>query len=174
MRKVLFLMLTAFVLFVLLHDASSAAEKTPGPSSTGQISLPWDKFQKLLNLDEERISLDLDEFAAIIRQTGTKDLPPFAVKEGKVVLKRDDFKKLLKSMEPPRVDPALGDFLITGASYEVKVEKDFTEVKATFHIEVLPRGGRKDFLLVPLLRKAVALKTLTLDGKDALLTEKKD
>jgi hypothetical protein len=39
-------------------------------------------------------------------------------------------------------------------------------------MEVLPRGGRKDFLLVPLLRKEVALKTLTLDGKEALLTEK--
>jgi hypothetical protein len=37
---------------------------------------------------------------------------------------------------------------------------------------VLPRSGRKDFVLVPLLRKEVALKTLTLDGKDALLTEK--
>ena len=40
------------------------------------------------------------------------------------------------------------------------------------HIEVLPRRGRKDFLLVPLLRKEVALKRLTLDGKDALISEK--
>jgi len=172
MRKGLFLMLTGFILLVLLHDPSWAAEKSPEPSSAGQISLPWDKFQKLLNLDEERISLDLDEFAAIIRQTRTRDLPPFAVKEGKVVLKRDDFKKLLQSMEAPKIDPALGDFLITSAFYDAKMEKEFTEVSATFHIEVLPRGGRKDFLLVPLLRKEVALKTLTLDGKDAVLTEK--
>jgi hypothetical protein len=172
MRKGLFLMFTGFILVVLLHGSLLAAEKSPEPSSTGQISLPWDKFQKLLNLDEERISLDLDEFAAIIRQTRTRDLPPFAVKEGKVVLKRDDFKKLLQSMEAPKIDPALGDFLITSAFYDAKMEKEFTEVSATFHMEVLPRGGRKDFLLVPLLRKEVALKTLTLDGKEALLTEK--
>ena len=165
-------MLTGFILLFLPHDPSLAAEKSPEPSSTGQISLPWDKFQKLLNLDEERISLDLDEFAALIRQTRTSDLPPFAVKEGKVVLKKDDFKKLLQSMEPPKVDPALGDFLITSASYDAKVEKEFTEVSATFHMQVLPRGGRKDFLLVPLLRGEVALKTLTLDGKEAPLTEK--
>ncbi len=172
MRKGLFLILTSFILVVFFHDALLAEEKSPGPPSTGQISLPWDKFQKLLNLDEERISLDIEEFAAIARQTGVRDLPPFAVKEGKVVLKRDDFKKLLKSMEPPKTDPALGDFLLTSAYYNAKVEKEVTEVSATFNIEVLPRSGRKDFLLVPLLRKEVALKTLTLDGKDALLTEK--
>jgi hypothetical protein len=172
MRKGLLLILTSFVLLVFFHASLSAEEKSPGPPSTGQISLPWEKFQKLLNLDEERISLDIDEFATIARQTGARDLPPFAVKEGKVVLKREDFKKLLKSMEPPKADPALGDFLLTSAYYNAKVEKEVTEVSATFNIEVLPRSGRKGFLLVPLLRKEVALKTLTLDGKDALLTEK--
>ena len=151
-----------------------AEEKSPGPSSTGQISLPWDKFQRLLNLDEERISLDMNEFAAIARQTGARDLPPFAVKEGRVVLKRDDFKKLLESMKPPKADPALGDFLLTSAHYKATIEKEATEVSVTFNIEVLPRNGRKDFLLVPLLRKEVALKTVTLDGKDALITEKND
>ncbi len=171
MRKGL-LILCSFILFLLFHDALSAEEKSPIPPSTGQISLPWDKFQKLLNLDEEKISLDIDEFAAITRQTGARELPPFAVKEGKVVLKREDFKKLLKSMEPPRADPALGDFLLTSAYYHATVEKEVTEVSAAFNIEVLPRSGRKDFVLVPLLRKEVALKTLTLDGKDALLTEK--
>jgi hypothetical protein len=172
MKKGLFLILTSFILLIFVTDALSGEEKSAGPPSTGQISLPWDKFQKLLNLDEERISLDIDEFAAIARQAGARELPPFAVKEGKVVLKREDFKKLLKSMEPPKADPALGDFLLTSASYHAKVEKEATEVSATFSIEVLPRNGRKDFVLVPLLRKEVALKTLTLDGKDALLTEK--
>jgi len=172
MRKGLLLILTSFILLLFFHNALSAEEKSPGPPSTGQISLPWDKFQKLLNLDEERISLDIDEFATITRQTGARELPPFAVKEGKVVLKREDFKKLLKSMEPPKADPALGDFLLTSAYYHAKVEKEVTEVTATFNIEVLPKSGRKDFVLVPLLRKEVALKTLTLDGKDALLTEK--
>ncbi|MBN1832705.1 MAG: hypothetical protein JW896_11410 [Deltaproteobacteria bacterium] len=172
MRKGLFLILTSFILLLFSHDVLSAEEKSPGPPSTGQISLPWDKFQKLLNLDEERISLDIDEFAAITRQTGARELPPFAVKEGKVVLKREDFKKLLKSMDPPKADPALGEFLLTSAYYHARVEKEATEVSATFNIEVLPRSGRKNFVLVPLLRKEVALKTLTLDGKDALLTEK--
>ena len=172
MRKNLFIILTGFLLIVSLPCAMGAEEKSPAPSSTGQISLPWEKFQKLLNLDEEKISLDLDDFAAIVRQTGARDLPPFAVNEGKVVLKKDDFKKLLKSMEPPRIDPALGDFMLTSAFYKAKVEKETTEVSATFSIEVLPRRGRKDFLVVPLLRKEVALKEVTVDGKDALITEK--
>ena len=172
MRKCLFLILTILISLISLHDCLLADEKFPDPSSTGQITLPWEKFQKLLNLDEERISLDIDDFVAITRQTGVRDLPPFAVKDGKVVLKRDDFKKLLKSMEPPRADPILGDFLLTSAYYHAKIEKEATEVTANFNIEVLPRGGRKDFLLVPLLRREVALKTLTLDGKDGLITEK--
>ncbi len=172
MRRGLFFVLTIFIALVFFYDALLAEEKSPGPPSTGQISLPWDKFQKLLNLDEERISLDIDEFAAIARQTGTRDLPPFAVKEGKVVLKREDFKRLLKSMAPPKADPALGDFLLTGATYHAKVEEEATEVTATFNMEILPRHGREEFLLVPLLRKEVALKKVTLDGKDALLTEK--
>jgi len=173
MRTGLSLILASFMLLFLPDGVLLAEEKSPGSPSTGQISLPWDKFQKLLNLDEERISLDIDDFAAIVRQTGGRDLPPFAVKEGKVVLKRDDFKKLLKSMEPPKADPAVGDFLLTSAYYNAKVEKEATEVSATFNIEVLPRHGRKDFLLVPLLRKEVALKAVTLDGKDALLADSK-
>ena len=172
MRKGLFIIVTSFILLVSLCCAPGAEEKFPVPSSTGQISLPWDKFQKLLNLDEEKILLDLDDFAAIVRQTGTRDLPPFAVTEGKVVLKKDDFKKLLKSMEPPKLDPALGDFMLTSAFYKAKIEKDTTEVLATFNMEVLPRRGRKDFLVIPLLRKEVALKAVTVDGKDALVTEK--
>jgi len=172
MRKSLFITVTSFILLVFLHGAFCAEEKFPSPSSTGQISLPWDKFQKLLNLDEEKISLDLDDFSAIVRQTGTRDLPPFAVNEGKVVLKKEDFKKLLKSMEPPKHDPTLGDFMLTSASYKARVEKETTEVSATFIIEVLPRRGRKDFLVVPLLRKDIALKAVTMDGKDALVTEK--
>jgi hypothetical protein len=164
--------MTSFILLVSIHGILWAEEKFPAPSSTGQILLPWDKFQKLLNLDEDKVSLDLEDFAAIVRQTGTRDLPPFAVNEGKVVLKKEDFKKLLKSMEPPKHDPTLGDFLLTSASYKARVEKETTEVSATFNIEVLPRRGRKDFLVVPLLRKDIALKAMTMDGKDALVTEK--
>src|SRR5512147_1272196 len=107
MRKGLFITVTSFVLLVFVYGALRAEEKFPASSSAGQISLPWDKFQKLLNLDEEKIPLDLDDFAAIVRQTGTRDLPPFGLTGGKVVLKKDDFKKLLKSMEPPKLDPAL-------------------------------------------------------------------
>ncbi|MFH1627154.1 MAG: hypothetical protein ABIE47_00335 [Pseudomonadota bacterium] len=172
MQKRLFITWTILIFLISLHGALWAVEKLPAPSSTGQISLPWDKFQKLLNLDEERISLDLDDFAAIVRQTRTRDLPPFSVNEGKVVLKKDDFKKLLKSMEPPKLDPALGDFMLTSGFYKATVEKETTEVSATFTIEVLPRRGRKDFLVVPLLRKEVALKSVKVDGNDALVTEK--
>jgi hypothetical protein len=172
MRKALFLILTGLICFVFLHNALLAKEQSLGPSTTGQISLPWDKFQKLLNLDEERISLDIDEFVAIARQTGARDLPPFAIKEGRIMLKRDDFKKLLNSMQPPKADPTLGDFLLTSAYYEAKIQKESTEVRATFNIEVLPRNGRQDFLLVPLLRRELAIKALTLDGKDALIAEK--
>jgi len=172
MRKGLFITVTCFILLVSLHSILWAEEKFPAPSSAGQISLPWDKFQKLLNLDEDKVSLDLEDFAAIVRQTGTRDLPPFAVNEGKVVLKKNDFKKLLKSMEPPKLDPALGDFMLTSASYKAKIEKETTEVSATFNIEVLPRRRRKDFLIVPLLRREIALKAVTVDGKNALVTEK--
>jgi hypothetical protein len=104
----------------------------------------------------------MEDFAAIARQTEARDLPPFAMSEGRIVIKREDFKKLLKSMKSPHADPALGDVLITSGSYEARIEKETTEINATFHIEVLPRRGRKDFLLVPLLRKEVALKRLTL------------
>ncbi len=172
MRKGLFITVTSFVLLVFVYGALWAEEKFPASSPAGQISLPWDKFQRLLNLDEEKISLDLDDFAAIVRQTGPRDLPPFGLTGGKVILKKDDFKKLLKSMEPPKLDPALGDFMLTSASYKAKVEKETTEILATFNIEVLPRRGRKDFLVVPLLRREVALRAVTVDGKDALVTEK--
>jgi hypothetical protein len=172
MQKGLFLVLAGLMSFVLFQNDLRAEEKRAETSPAGHVSLPWEKFQKLLLLDEERISLDIEEFAAIVRQTETRDLPPFAMNEGRIVIKREDFKRLLRSMKPPHADPALGDVLITSGSYEGKIEKEATEVSATFNIEVLPRRGRKDYLLIPLLRKEIALKRLTLDGKDALLSEK--
>ena len=72
-------MLAGFMLIVLSQNDVAAEEKRPEPSPAGHVSLPWEKFQKLLNLDEERISLEIEEFAAIARQTEARDLPPFAM-----------------------------------------------------------------------------------------------
>ena len=172
MNKKFFSLLCLSFFICITSSLFADSEQNYGPNPSGQISLPWDKFQKLLNLDSQEVSLDVSEFTMIMRQTDTSEMPPFMVDNGKIILKRDDFKKLLQAMKPPKADSSLGDFLITSSQYKAKMEKDATVVTAVFDIEVLPRKGRKDFVLIPLIRYDVALQKFSLDNKQALITEK--
>jgi hypothetical protein len=68
---------------------------------TGELSLPWTAFEKLLRLDQDNVILTWDEFQRLVKQTGVQEMPPFQLQDGKVSLSRTEFKNLLNRMKLP-------------------------------------------------------------------------
>jgi hypothetical protein len=142
-----------------------AAETTGNKS---QLTVPWEEFKRLLHLDEDQIVLPWDTFQKLLAQTGTKTTPAYTLKEGNVVLRRAEFKKLVDQMKPPAdldTQPPF-DYLITKAIYAGRMGKDNTAFTGTFTVHVLRKGV---YLKIPLLRNSIALEDIHIGGKPALV-----
>jgi len=143
-----------------------AQEKSVGKES--RLTVPWDEFKKLVNLDEDEIVISLDTFQKLLAQTGVKTRPQHTMNQGNVVLKRTEFKKLIDTMKPPAGQDARPpfDYLITKAIYSGKMQKKDTFFEGTFIVHVLKKEG---FLKVPILPQSIALADIKVGGEQALL-----
>ncbi len=99
-----------------------AQEKNADKES--RLTVPWDEFKKLVNIDENKIVISLETFQKLLAQTGVKTTPPHTLSQGNVVLKRTEFKKLIDTMKPPsgRDTRPPFDYLITKAIYSGKMQ----------------------------------------------------
>ncbi len=152
---------------IIFLSGTTAAQEKP---DEGKVSIPWEEFRKLLELDKDEITLSWEEFQKILVQTGGKYLPPFQMKEETVVLTREQFKKLLDQMKPPVISAITppADFLITKANYQGKMTENNALFRADFSIEIFPKE-REQFLKIPLFPQNIALKDVLFDGKRALV-----
>jgi hypothetical protein len=133
-----------------------------------QLTVPWDEFKRLLHLEDDRVVLSMETFEKLLAQTGATSTPPHAVKEGNVVLTRAEFKRLVDRMSPPAgldTKPPC-DYLITKAIYSGTMNEQNTAFSATFHVHVLKKH---DYVKVPILPQATALKDVTVDAEPALV-----
>lgn len=134
------------------------------------VKLPWEEFQRLLELDKDDFVLSWEDFQKILRQTGFKYVPPYQLKEEKVVLTRAQFKKLLAQMKPP--DDTLirppADYLITEAVYKGRLRSGSLQLKADYNIEIFERQ-RNQFVKIPLFPVNIALKNALFDGQRAFI-----
>src|SRR5512136_416305 len=96
-----FTRIVAIGLFVILSGAGALAHDG---ADKGAVKIGWEEFRKLLALDKDEFVLSWEEFQKILAQTGFKYVPPFALKDEKVVLTRAQFTRLLDQMKPP-ADP---------------------------------------------------------------------
>lgn len=139
-------------------------------SEESSVRIPWEEFRKLLELDKDEITLSWEEFQKILDQTGSKYIPPFQLRNEKVVLTREQFKNLLNQMRPPVVTvinpPA--DFLITKSAYRGRIATKNAAFRADFDVEIFPRE-RTHFVKIPLFPLNIALKDVFFDGKQALI-----
>ena len=134
----------------------------------GKLTIPWDEFKKLLDLDEDEIVLTIETFQKLLAQTGVTTTPSYTMKEGSVVLKRSEFKKLVDQMKPyigPGAKPPF-DFLITKAVYRGRMGQKNTDFSGTFTVHVLKQ---KTYLKIPFLPQNIALEDIKVDGKSALV-----
>ena len=133
-----------------------------------RLTVPWDEFKKLVNIDENEIVISLETFQKLLAQTGVKTTPPHTLSQGNVVLKRTEFKKLINTMKPPseRDTRPPFDYLITKAIYSGKMQKQDTVFKGTFNVHVLKKEA---FVKVPILPQNIALADIKIGNEQALL-----
>lgn len=140
------------------------------PSDQSSVRIPWDEFRKLLELDRDEFVLSYADFQILLRQTGFKYVPPFQLNDEKVVLTREQFKRLLSQMKPPE-DPTVqppGDYVITKANYQGTIVAGSARFKASYVVEIF-EGTRERFVKIPFFPVNVALKSILFDGKPALV-----
>ena len=157
--------ITLLIMCCFPLSVTLAQEKSENNS---QVTVSWEEFKKLLNLDGDQIIIPLQTFQKLLAQTGVKTVPPYSVKDGNVILSKAEFQKLVDQMKTP-VDPMATppfEHLITKAVYSGKMSAATTEFTGTFMIHVLKNEG---FLRIPILRQNMALNELTIDNKPALV-----
>jgi hypothetical protein len=133
-----------------------------------QLTIPWEEFKKLLNLEAEQISLPMETFQKLLAQTGISIIPAYTISGGNVILTREEFKKLVDHMKPPAGGDGQPpfDYLITKAVYSGKMAKQTTTFNGIFTVHVLKRDA---YLRIPLLPQNMALEDVKVEGKAALV-----
>ena len=137
------------------------------------ITMDWEEFQKILKLDKDEIKLSWDEFTKLLSMTGSRVKPEYKVEGGNVILTREQFKKLIDQMKPPRrvyLEPPC-DYLIRKANYNGVVANKSTQFIAILDIEIFKKD-KKTYLKIPLFREELAIEDIRFDGKPAsIITE---
>jgi NADH:ubiquinone oxidoreductase subunit 3 (subunit A) len=161
MKQILLSLFTALLLFI----NTTAQQPDKGNS---ELTIPWDEFKKLINLDNDEIVLSLETFQKLLVQTGVTTIPKHSLRGGNVVLSRNEFTSLVNKMKPPdgTITNLPFDYLITKAVYSGKMQQNNTLFTGTFKVHVLKKNT---YLKVPVLYQNIAISDIKLDGKPALV-----
>jgi hypothetical protein len=164
-----------FSRFFILIVFFSIIMITPGFSSEenkSQVKMSWEEFRQLLKLDTDEITLTWDEFKQLVAQTGEDIRISYSVKNGKIVLPREQFTQLLNLMKPPHATAptAPTEYVISKAVYNGSMGEKSTTLTALFSLEIFGRKGEKYFQ-VPILPQAAGLAEVFLDDQPALVLE---
>ncbi len=146
------------------------AQNPESDNHSSSVRITWDEFKKFLKIDTDEITLSWDEFKKLLAQTGSEVKVDYDIQNGKVVLQRDQFKKLLDQMKAVDITPIEppGDFLITKAEYSGIMKKKSTTFNVRFDLEIFKKD-RNTYPKIRLLPQAVALREIKLDNEPALV-----
>lgn len=141
--------------------------------NSSQVKMTWAEFKKLLKLDSDEITLTLNEFKILTAQAGQNSTINYSVKNGKIVLPREQFKQLLNKMSPPESNILRppSEYVINKAVYSGKTNKNNTEISAEFNLEIF-RSKQNKYYQIPIIYNNAGITEILLNGKPALVTEK--
>lgn len=163
-------LLAVLVVILLGLPAGVTTVYAQDVSKEGDVRIPWEEFRKLLELDKDEFVLSWSEFQLILRQTGLKHAPPFQLKDEKVVLTREQFKRLLNRMKPP-TDPIIhppADYLLPKGAYTGRISDGSAKFSVEYSVEIFERQTNQ-YLKIPFFPVNIALKRALFDGKQALV-----
>ena len=158
-----FVAVTLLLVGSIAHDANG----DPTAPKSGDLTIPWDEFKGLLNLDKDQIVIPYEIFQKLLSQTGAP-IPPHSVSGGMVVLTQNEFSNLVGKMKPPTstTDPPPFDYLTTKAHYKGEMQDVGTSFTGRFVVHVLKNDS---FVKVPVLPVSMALENVTVNGKQSLV-----
>lgn len=159
--------ITAVILIFLLMGIMVLAQNK---DEKGDVRIPWDEFRKLLELDKDEFVLDWQDFQKILEQTGFQYVPPYQLKDEKVVLTRNQFRNLLNKMKPPS-DPEIkppSNYLLTEAAYTGRILNGSARFRVEYDIEIFSRP-QNQYVKIPFFPVNIALKDVLFDGKKGLV-----
>jgi hypothetical protein len=157
------------LLLALVVALGPALARADAPAETGssELSLPWEAFQKLLQLNQDNVTLSWSEWQNLLKQTGVTQPPPYQVQNGQVVLSRKEFRDLLDRMKPPAGDAPKA--YLTKALYEGTVGRRSARVTARLLLHVTGRPTYDSPFSLPLFPVGTALEEVRVDGRSALV-----
>jgi hypothetical protein len=169
-NRLLWILTLVVGVFCLVIYKPLSAETPPLDENSSVVKMTWEEFKKLLKLDADEIELTWAEFKKILALTGSEIKVEYDIQNGKVILQREQFKKLLDQMKPPILSPLSppGDYLITKAVYAGSVGKKSTIFNVRFSIEIFEKE-RDTYAQIQLLPQMVAIREIKLDDKPALI-----
>jgi hypothetical protein len=164
-RYLLYFISIVLILMTAVFYSSGAQEAA---KEQGKLTIPWDEFKKLLNLEADEIVLPLETFQKLLAQTGVTTTPSYTVREGNVILNKAEFKRLVDQMKPPLGPDAKPpfDYLITKAIYTGRMDKKNTIFIGNFTVHVLKEDA---YLKIPFLPQNIALEDIKVGTKSALV-----
>lgn len=161
------------VLVSILFSNFLYADSDVKREKLSSITLDWEEFRSILKLDKDEVSLSWDEFRKLLLQTGFRIKPEYRIEGGNVVLTREQFKKLLEQMKPPKkgeLTPPC-DYLIRKGNYNGVVGEDSTRFDAFLYLEIFKKDKRT-YSKIPLFREELAIEDIRFDEKPAsIITE---
>jgi hypothetical protein len=157
-------------LFFSLVFAVAPTGSAQEPRESGAVRMTWEEFKKLLDLGKDEIVLSWTEFQRLLAQTGTNLVPPFELRDEKVVLTRAQFRSLLERMKPPAgtPNPRPADWLPRRSSYRARLSGGAMLIKAEIAVDVFPPTPGA-YVNVPLFPASIALRDVRIDGAPALV-----
>ncbi len=155
------------LLFLFCSLTTNVLAQSP-MDKNGALTIPWDEFKHLLNLDKDEILIPLETFQKLLAQTGVTSAPPYSIQGGNVILSRTEFANLVNQMKPPM--PIAGtipfEYLVTKSMYSGTILEGGSTFKATFVVHVLKKNS---YIKVPILPQGMALENVTIDGVQTLV-----
>ena len=162
------LTIAIIILALLVSGALLPARAQDTSDSGSKLTVPWDEFKKLIDLDDNEMVISMETFQKLVAQTGAEITPSQTLKNGDVVLTRQQFKKLVDQMKPPSLTGPPPPFahLITKATYTGEMQESSTNFEAVFVVHVLQRDA---YVKVPILPSRTALADMRVGSEPALV-----
>lgn len=151
-----------------LGGALFPAHAQDTPDSGSKLTVPWDEFKKLIDLDGDEMIISMETFRKLVAQTGAEIKPSQTLDNGDVVLTRKQFTQLVDQMKPPTPTgpPPPFAYLITKATYTGEMQASSTDFEAVFVVHVLQRDT---YVKVPILPAGTALADMRVGREPALV-----
>lgn len=168
MKPVILKRIMLIILMLLFCSLTADVRAQVPADKNGALTIPWDEFKNLLNLDKDQILIPLEIFQKLLAQTGITAAPPYTLHGGNVILSRAEFANLVNQMKPPvSISTTLPfDYLVSKSVYSGKILDGGSTFTANLVVHILKKDS---YVKIPILPLSMALENVAVGGVQSLV-----